>query len=243
MAFKATMRATKEFKTCLSAIQALLEEATFVVTSEGINFKGLEPSNVCYVSVDFPKDKFTDFLCDTDTKFTVRTNEFLEIMKRAKSDEEFTLEMSDKVKALQIYIGGKKHYVVPLLVIEKEAPKPNFKLQSKISLKLADFNDYVKDIKVVSDNFVVESNGVRLKLSGKGSAGQVNVDVDGVVSQSEEGDIRGEYTLDYLFNTLKNIGSGFDDVVVEHGNNLPLKLTFDSETTGTLVYVQAPKVL
>lgn len=243
MAFKATMRASKEFKTCLSAIQTILEEATFVVTSKGINFKGVEPSNVSFISVDFPKDKFIDFLCDTDTKFTVRTNEFLEIMKRAKSDEEFTLEMNDKVRALQIYIGGKKHYVVPLLVMEKDTPTPNFKLQSKISLKLADFVDYVKDIKVVADNIIVETNGMRLKLSGKGSAGNADVDVEGVVSQSEDGDLKGEYSLEYLFNTLKNIGAGFDDVLVEHGHNLPLQLTFASENTGTLVYVQAPKVV
>lgn len=243
MKFKATMRATKEFKTCLSAIQALLEEATFVVTSKGISFKGLEPSNVCYISVDFPKDKFTEYSCDEDTKFTVRTNEFLEIMKRAKSDEEFTLEMDDKVKALQIYIGDKKHYIVPLLIMEKEAPNPNFKLQSKISLKLADFVDYVKDIKVVADNFIVETDGIKLKISGKGDGGNVNVDVEGTVSQTEEGNLRGEYMLEFLSNTLKNIGVGFDNVTVEHGHNLPLKLTFDSETTGTLVYVQAPKVV
>ena len=243
MKFSATIKATKEFKTCLSAIQAILEEATFDVTTEGIKFKGIEPSNVCFISVDFPKDKFVKYECDEDTKFTVRTNEFLDIMKRAKKDEEITLEMDDKVKALQIYIGGKKHYVVPLLVMEKEAPTPNFKLQSKTSMKLADFIDYVKDIKVVADNFVVETDGVKLKLSGKGDGGHVNVDVEGTVSQNEEGDFRGEYMLEFLSNMLKTIGAGFDNVTVEHGHNLPLKLTFDSETTGTLVYIQAPKVL
>ena len=100
-------------------------------------------------------------------------------MKRAKNDEEFTLEMDDTVKALQIYIGGKKHYVIPLLIMEKEAPNPNFKLQSKTTMKLADFVDYVKDIKVVADNFIVETDGVKLKLSGKGDAGHVNIDVEG----------------------------------------------------------------
>ena len=237
------MKATKEFKTCFSAIQALLEEATFDVTEEGIKFKGLEPSNVCFISVDFPKDKFVKYDCGGDTKFTVRTNEFLEIMKRAKNDEELTFEMDDKINALQIYIGGKKHYVVPLLSMEKEAPKTNFKLQSKTTLNFADLSDYVKDIKVVAENFVVETDGTKLKLSGKGDGGNVNVDVEGDVTQNEDGDLRGEYTLEYLFNMIKTISGGFETVILEHGNNLPLKLTFDSETTGTLVYVQAPKVV
>jgi len=241
--FSATMKATKAFKTCLSAVQALLEEATFDVTSEGIKFKGLEPSNVCFISVDFPKDKFVKYECEEDIKFTVRTNEFLEVVKRAKKDEEFTLEMDDKVNALQIYIGGKKHYVVPLIAMEKEAPKTNFKLQSRIKLNFSDLSDYVKDIKVVADNFIVETDGVKLKLSGKGDGGNVNVDVEGNVTQNEDGDLRGEYTLEYLFNMMKTISGGFETVILEHGHNLPLKLTFDSDDTGTLVYVQAPKVL
>lgn len=243
MKFSATIKATKEFKTSISAIQALIEDATFDVTTEGIKFRGIEPSSICFISVEFPKDKFVKYECGEDTKFTVRTNEFLEIVKRAKNDEELTLEMDDKVNALQVYIGGKKHYVIPLLVMEKEAPNPNFKLQSKITLKFADLVDYVKDINVVADNFVVETDGIKMKLSGKGDSGHVDMEVDGTVTQSEEGELRGEYMMEFLLNTIKTLKGGFEDVIMEHGHNRPLKLTFNSENTGTLVYVQAPKVL
>lgn len=243
MKFSVTLKATKEFKSCLSAIQLIIEDATFEVTSEGLKCKGIEPSNICFMSVDLPKGKFVKYECDEDAKFTVRTNEFLEIVKRAKNDEEITLEMNDKVNALQIYINGKKHYVLPLLVMEKETPNPNFKLQSKTTLKFSDFADYVKDIKVLAENFIVETDGLKLKLSGKGSDGNVDIDVDGTVDQKEEGTLRGEYMLEFLFNTMKTIAGGFETVILEHGNNLPLKLTFDSADTGTLVYVQAPKVL
>jgi proliferating cell nuclear antigen PCNA len=243
MKFSATLKATKEFKSCLSAIQLIIEDATFEVTPTGIKCKGIEPSNICYMSIDLPKDKFIKYECDTDSKFTVRTNELMEIVKRAKNGDEITLEMDGKLNALQIYINGKKHYVLPLLVMEKETPNPNFKLQSRTSLKFADFVEYVKDIKVIADNFVVETDGVKLKLSGKGDSGHVDMEVDGTVTQKEEGDLRGEYMLEFLFNTIKTISGGFETVILEHGHNLPLKLTFDSADTGTLVYVQAPKVL
>ena len=127
--------------------------------------------------------------------------------------------------------------------MEKETPNPNFKLQSRTSLKFTDFVDYVKDIKVVADNFIVETNGDKLKLSGKGDSGHVDMEVEGTVTQKEEGELRGEYMLEFLFNTMKTIAGGFETVILEHGHNLPLKLTFDSADTGTLVYVQAPKVL
>lgn len=243
MKFSATLKATKEFKSCLSAIQLIIEDATFEVTQEGIKCKGIEPSNICYMSIDLPKDKFVEYECDTDSKFTVRTNELMEIVKRAKNGDEITLEMDGKLNALQIYINRKKHYVLPLLVIEKETPNPNFKLQSRTSLKFADFAEYVKDIKVIAENFVVETDGDKLKLSGKGDSGHVDMEVDGTVTQKEEGVLRGEYMLEFLFNTIKTISGGFETVILEHGHNLPLKLTFDSADTGTLVYVQAPKVV
>lgn len=243
MKFSATVKATKEFKTCFSAIQAILEEATFDVTQEGIKFKGIEPSNICFMSVNFPKEKFIKFECDEDTKITVRTHEFLEILKRAKNDEEVTLEIGDKINALQVYIGGKKHYVVPLLMMEKESPSPNFKLQSKITLNFSDFTEYVKDIDVIADNLIVETDGEKLKLSGKGDDGKVDLDVVGTVSQTEEGTLRGEYMLEFLLSAIKSLKGGFETVILEHGNNLPLKLSFSSEDTGTFVYVQAPKVL
>ena len=243
MKFSATIKATKEFKSCLSAIQLIIEDATFDVTPEGMKCRGIEPSNICFMSIDFPKDKFVKYECGEDSKFTVRTSELLDIVKRAKNNEEITLEMSDKVNALQIYINGKKHYVLPLVMMEKESPTPNFKLQSKTTLKFSDFSDYVKDIKVIAENFVVETDGTVLKLSGKGDNGNVDVEAEGIVEQQEEGTLRGEYMLEYLFNTIKTISGGFENVVLEHGHNLPLKLTFDSESTGSLIYVQAPKVL
>lgn len=244
MKFSATLKATKEFKSCLSAIQLIIEDATFEVSVEGIKCRGIEPSNICFMSIDLPKDKFVRYECDEELKFTVRTNEFLQIVKRAtKDDDDITLEMEDSVNALQIYINAKKHYVIPLLVMDKESPTPNFKLQSRTVLKFADFADYVKDINVLADNFVVETDGGKLKLYGKGDSGNANVDVEGTVSQTEEGKLRGEYMMEYLLNTVKTLKGGFEDVILEHGNDLPLKLTFDSEKTGTLIYVQAPKVL
>ena len=242
MKFSVTLKATKEFKTSISAIQAILEEATFYVTKEGLNFRGLDASNVTYIAMILPKDRFIKYECDTDTNFTVRTHEFLEVVKRAKNDEVLTLEMDDSTRALQIHVEGKKHYTLPLLAIEKDAPSPNFRLQTKTNLKFADFIDYVKDIAVVADNFVVTTDGNKLTIFGKGDSGKVELETNGVVEQKEEGELRGEYMLEFLSNMMKTIGSGFEDVVVEHGHNLPLKLTFNSET-GTLVYVQAPKVL
>lgn len=242
MKFNITIKGSKEFKTSISVIQGIIEEATFNVTKEGMSFKGIDPSKVCYVSVNLPSEKFIKFVCDEETKFTIRTNEFSEVIKRAKNNEEITLEMGDK-NILDIYLGGKKNYQVPLLITEAESPDPKFKLQTKTSLKFAELDDYIKDIAVVADNFIVTSDGNKLKLSGKGDGGKVEIEVESAISQEEQGELRGEYMMEFLQSAVKNLKGGFEEVVLEHGHDMPLKLSFASPDVGTLIYVQAPKVV
>lgn len=241
MKFSITIKGSKEFKTSISVIQGIIDEATFNVNKEGMSFKGIDPSKVCYVSVNLPSEKFIKFNCDEETKFTIRTNEFSDVIKRAKNDEEITLEMDKNL--LNIYLGGKKNFQIPLLAVESESPDPKFKLQTKISLKFAELDDYIKDIAVVADNFIVTSDGDKLKLSGKGDAGKVEIEVESAISQEEQGELRGEYMMEFLQSAIKNLKGGFEEVILEHGHDMPLKLSFNNPDVGTLIYVQAPKVI
>lgn len=242
MKFSVTIKGSKEFKTGINVIQGIIEEATFNIDKEGLKFKGIDPSKVCYVSVNYPSDKFIKFNCDEEIKFTIRTSEFSDVIKRAKNNEEITLEMGD-TRVLNIYIGEKKNFQIPLLAVESESADPKFKLQTKTSMKFGELEDYVKDISVVADNFIVTSDGNKLKLSGKGDAGKVEIEVEETVSQEEQGELRGEYMMEFLSSAIKNLKGGFEEVILEHGHDMPLKLSFIHPDVGTLIYVQAPKVV
>ena len=241
MKFSVTIKGTKEFKSSISLIQGIIEDATFNVNKDGLNFKGIDIGKICFVSINFPSDKFIKFSCDEETKFTIRTHEFSEVIKRAKNDEEITLEMGNK-NILDIYLGGKKNFQIPLLSIESESPDPKFRLQTKTIMKFGELEDYVKDISVVADNFIVVSDGNKLKLLGNGDSGKVEIESESTVSQEEKGELRGEYMIDFLQSAMKSLKGGFEEVILEHGHDMPLKLSFDSPEMGTLVYVQAPKI-
>lgn len=241
MKFSITIKGSKEFKTGINLIQGIIDEATFNIDKDGLKFKGIDPSKICFVSVNYPSDKFIKFNCDEETKFTIRTNEFSDVIKRAKNNEEITLEMDQNI--LNIYLGGKKNFQIPLLAVESESPDPKFKLQTKVHMKFGDLEAYIKDISVVADNFIVISDGDKLKLSGKGDSGKVEIEAESNVSQEEQGELRGEYMMEFLLSAIKSLKGGFEEVTLEHGQDMPLKLSFDNPDVGTLVYVQAPKVI
>lgn len=242
MKFSATIRTTKEFKTAISSIQGLIEEATFFVNKEGIKFRGLEPSHVRYLEVTFPADKFLKFNIEDELKFTIKPNDFLEVVKRAKDGDELTIEVEKENAPFNIHIEGKKHFTLSLISINQEAPVPHFKFQSKTTMPYSNFSDYVKDIAVVGYNFVIDIEGGKMKLSGKGDRGKVEVDADGI-TETQESKIRSEFTIEFLVEAIKTFGSAFEDVIVETGNNMPLSLTLESPAMGSIQYVQAHKQL
>lgn len=242
MKFSATLKTTKEFKTAISSIQAFIEEATFVVNKDGIKFRGLEPSHVRYLEVIFPADKFIKFNVDDELKFTIKPNDFLEVVKRAKEGDEITIEVQKENSPLDIHIEGKKHFTLSLISIEHDAPVPNFKFQSKIIMTYTNFSDYVKDIAVVSDNFMMEIKENKMKLSGKGERGKVEVEAEGNITQLE-GTIKSEFAIQFLVEAIKTFGTAFETITLETGNNMPLRLTLESPDMGSIQYVQAHKEL
>lgn len=242
MKFSATLRTTKEFKTTISSIQGLIEEATFFVNEEGIKFRGLEPSHVRYLEVTFPADRFLRFKVEDELKFTIKPNDFLEVVKRAKDGDEITIEVESEISPLIVHIEGKKHFTLSLISIEQESPVPHFKFQSKTTMAYSNFSDYIKDIAVVGDNFVIEIQNNKMKLSGKGDRGKVEVEAEGTISQQEE-KIKSEFAIEFLVEAIKTFGTAFEDIIVETGNNMPLSLTLESPAMGSIQYVQAHKQL
>lgn len=244
MKFSGTIKATKELKTAISSIQGLIEEATFVVNKDGIKFRGLEPSHVRYLEVTFPKDRFTKFEIDDELKFTIKPNDFLEVVKRAKDGNEITIEVEKDNSPLSIHIEGKKHFVLSLISIEHDAPIPHFKFQSKTIMEYSNFNDYVKDIAVVGSNFVIETNGGKMKLSGRGDRGKAEVEAECIsLTQTQEGALKSEYTVEFLVEAIKTFGTAFENIIIETGANMPLSLTLESPAMGSIQYVQAHKQL
>ena len=72
MVFSAKTNGADEWKAIISAISTLVEEATFEATVEGISFRGMDPSHVALIDINWPNSAFEKYNCDSDIKFGVR---------------------------------------------------------------------------------------------------------------------------------------------------------------------------
>ncbi|MCS6768698.1 MAG: hypothetical protein RMJ59_07245 [Candidatus Nitrosocaldus sp.] len=89
----AKSRSAEEWKAVVSAISTIVEEATFEATSEGISFRGMDPSHVALIDVQLLNSAFEHYMCDGSIRFAVRVDEFLKLLKRAGKDDSIEISI------------------------------------------------------------------------------------------------------------------------------------------------------
>ncbi len=70
-----------------SAIQTLVEEATFDVNQDGITFRAMDPSHVALIDLFWPSADFQKFSCEKPDRFTVRMEDFSKLIRRAENKD------------------------------------------------------------------------------------------------------------------------------------------------------------
>ena len=81
VAFFAKSSSPNEWKTIVTCIQTMVEDATFDISPDGLSFRGMDPSHVALVDVFWPSSGFERYECNKSDKFTVRIEDY------AKSQE------------------------------------------------------------------------------------------------------------------------------------------------------------
>ena len=87
MTFVAKTKTSNEWKLVTTAIQTLVEEATFDVTPEGINFRAMDPSHIALLDITWPSTSFEKYSSDEKFQFSVRTEDFVKLIRRASAND------------------------------------------------------------------------------------------------------------------------------------------------------------
>ena len=90
-----------EWKSIVNAIGNISEEAMFICNSDGITFRGIDPTHVSLLDVTFPKESFEKFECET-TFFGLRIADFKNVLNAADNNDviQFQIEQQDNLKII-----------------------------------------------------------------------------------------------------------------------------------------------
>ena len=246
MVFSAKTNGSDDLKAIISAISTLVEEATFVATSEGITFRGMDPSHVALIDISWPNSAFEKYECDSDIKFGVRIDEFSKLIKRADKKDGIEITISDE-NMLMVTIGKNKKYKIRLIESSAtDTPLPKIPYDSKIILTSTQFDKILGDVQVVSDYLTIDTEESKAEFSGKGDSGEVVIEMDKSMNELEELSSKepstGTYSLEYLNPVVKAVGSTAGSITCEYSSSKPLRIEFKVANIGRIHFYLAPRV-
>ncbi len=246
--FVAKTKSPEEWKVVNSAISTLVDEATFEATSEGISFRGMDPSHVALIDIFWPNTAFESYKCDSELKFGVRISEFSKLIKRTDKKDELEVSIIDedvlRIKTMGSYKREYKMRLIESTTVSTPLPKLSF--NSKLVLSLSSFDKILSDIEVVSEYVEIESYPDRIEFVGKSDTGEAVVTMEPNSEGLEEINVKEEskatYSLDYLLKIVKSVSSVGVSAAIEYSTKMPIRLEFRIANIGRIHFYLAPRV-
>jgi proliferating cell nuclear antigen len=249
MPFTAQTNSANEWKIIVNAIAVLVEEASFEATPEGIEFRGMDPSHVAMIDLNWPNASFEKYECDKPFKLTVRVEELSKLIKRASQKNRITISALDN-EYLNIKLENSHKREFKIRLIESShtpSPVPKLALNSKFVISKNSFVDALNDVDAVADHITIETNQDNVKFIGIGDSGQASItleknDNEILEIESKENN-KATYSLQYLLNIVKAIGTASDTINAEYSNGMPFKLQCKlGDSGGFMNFYLAPRV-
>jgi proliferating cell nuclear antigen len=246
--FVAKTKSPDEWKVVNSAISTLVDEATFEATSEGISFRGMDPSHVALIDIFWPNTAFESYKCDSELKFGVRISEFSKLIKRTDKKDELEVSIIDedvlRIKTMGSYKREYKMRLIESTTVSTPLPKLSF--NSKLLLSLSSFDKILSDIEVVSEYVEIESYPDRIEFVGKSDTGEAVVTMESNSEGLEEINVKEEskatYSLDYLLKIVKSVSTVGVSAAIEYSTKMPIRLEFRIANIGRIHFYLAPRV-
>ena len=233
-----------EWRSSLRAINKISTDTIFTFNKEGITFRGIDPTHVALLEVNFPKSSFIEFN-SSQLIFGINVKDFLKSIMGIKKNE--TVELIIKRKnILKIKINNELKNEINLTLIDESKankPLPRIDTKSKIGLALDLLGDILVNIEKDSEQLMINSLENGIEFSGEGDT-KINLEkgsIDLPLHDIEEESIS-SYDIRFIAKIIKSIGNNCKTVNMEYGNQTPVKMLFEMPSMAKAEYYLAPKV-
>ncbi len=236
--FKAVLSDVDLLKNSIPIISEIIDEGLFRVDQNGISL--LSPDRAMVAVIDFKilSTAFDEFKAQGEDLLGLNMANLAAVIKRVKSGGN-TLKITIKG-------AGIRTFEVPLLDVKTEKP-PVDKLafSSKIELESSIVEEGISDADIIGDSVVLEANPSSFKMSAKGDVSSAYLELTkqdkGLLDLKVTANVRAQYPLEYLKKMIK-AGKISEQMVLEFGNDYPLRMGFKSIDKMQLSFILAPRV-
>jgi len=241
-----TLAEPKYLKDSISIISELVNEASFKITSEGIELIAMDPANVAMVIFKLLSSCFTEYAVPKDIDMAINLNNLKQILKRANANDMLTLELDDQNNKLKIEFTGnsKRTFSIPIIELEeKEQKVPDLNFSATITAPASIINDAIDDADIVAESvtFSAEPQKMLVEASGDLSKARIEIPESESIKISAQEKVKAKYSIEYLKKMMG--GSKLsENASLSFSKDYPLKLEYKAIDKVMLSFILAPRV-
>jgi proliferating cell nuclear antigen len=236
-----SMKSPTEFLNVCQTISTLVDEATFEVTSEGLTFRGMDPSHVALIDMNLPRESFEVFECQSAVKFGVRIDAIVNTLKKFDALDPLTITIDGSMLILKQYEITARHRLIESTGGSTPLPKLNFNAQFSMGLGLKKFLKFLD----LSEYVTLNSSQMSVRLESKDDYGEYNSEyttADNLEEVLVKEDSKATYSNEYLKKVLRVLAPMKKSVKFEYSTKMPLRLEVRPTMYATIHFYLAPRV-
>ncbi len=237
--FKATLSDPNILKTSFDAISSIVDEALLLIDEGGIRLDAIDRAHITFVHLELKPELFEEFTCDKPLKIGADTEEFIKVLKRAKSEDILELSVDEGNLIITFEGEARRVFKIRLIDIKDETPTPpKLDYPAEIEIPIDLLKTFIQDIAIFSDKVALSTEEDRFIASGVGEFGGANIEYP---LEETYAKTRSVFSLEKIREMLK--ADKFSDfATLSIGNDMPLVLSFKIGEEGELSFLLAPRI-
>lgn len=245
--FEVEVSGIEPFRSLVKAIAAVVQEGCFDIDGEKIRLVSMDPSHVAMVDFELPREFFDRYLCEEETRLSIRIREFLKFLDRVERDEGVKIRLDEEKSRLVIQCtrpGHTRRFMMPILEpLDEEVPQPKILFKSSARILTQGMRRAFRDAGLVGEHMKIEMTGDMLRMSAVGDMGSAFSEwergADELLELRVEEDSGATFTLSYLRDIVDAAVVSSEVAALELSTDMPLRMGFELPQ-GKLVYYLAP---
>ena len=233
------------------SLKDILTDVNLQISPAGIKIMAMDGSKVAVVHLKLDADKFENYICNDVFVAGINMLSLHKILKSIKNNDiiEFNITRKESTKLnIQIVNIEKSTKIISsikLLDIDEDILQiPNIEYDSVVTMPSNDFQSYIRDLSIITNEIKIESKNNSFVLSGQGDFAGTNIiigETSNGMTLNKQDTASGTFLLKYLLLFTKSTNL-CNTIEIYLKNDFPLLLVYKVANLGQLKYCLAPNV-
>ena len=236
----------KEFTYVLKTVSEIVDEVAFLVRSDGVEVRALDPGRIALFRAFMPPEAFQDFDVKQELSVGMSVANLVKALKHIKKNDKITIAANEEF--VEIVLEGttvRRYKFRNLAVVSEEIPEINVEYDVEATLLANPFRTAISELSSLTDTIGIRSSGEEVVLydyETKKTNYRFSSLSGTLVSLNIKKECDVAFDAEYLSKVVDalRLGSAID---IKFGAEAPLYISFTTTAGGQIEYYLASKIV